>query len=388
MRENRWRQRITVYSFMGCIVGVAAVLMIAPEKEVSQSERRRLTKQPELTTTTLFNESFMEDLEKYLLDQFPVRDGLRRIKAYFAYNVLGQKENNGIYVVQGQASKLEYPLNEASVKRLANKMQQIKEQYFPQARTCYAIVPDKNYFLAQANGYPSIEYTQMIEVLHQELNNSAQKEDFEYIDLIQGLTIEKYYHTDTHWRQEQILDTAEQIEKAFGIQLDEKTYRRHEISDFYGVYYGQAALPMEPDTIVYLTNHVTDTAYVWNMEENMEKGAVIMPYDERAVLGPVYRLDKLEGELNFDKYDVFLGGAASLQIIQSPASATDKRLIIFRDSYTSSLAPLLLTAYREITLIDLRYINTKLIGNYVDFEDADILFLYNTSIVNNSSMLK
>lgn len=77
-----------------------------------------------------------------------------------------------------------------------------------------------------------------------------------------------------------------------------------------------------------------------------------------------------------------------MQVIRSPEAATDRRLIVFRDSYTSSLAPLLLGAYREITLIDLRYINSALIGDYVDFADADILFLYNTAIVNQSEMLK
>jgi hypothetical protein len=131
---------------------------------------------------------------------------------------------------------------------------------------------------------------------------------------------------------------------------------------------------MEPDTITYLTNDVIDTAYVWNLEDDTIK--------------PVYQLDKLEDESSFDKYDIFLGGSASLEIINSPKASTDRRLIIFRDSYTSSLAPLLLEAYGEIDLIDLRYISSSLLGDYVDFEDADILFLYGVSVVNSASGLK
>ena len=50
--------------------------------------------------------------------------------------------------------------------------------------------------------------------------------------------------------------------------------------------------------------------------------------------------------------------------------------------------PLLLGAYKEITLIDLRYIDSARIGEYVDFAGADILFLYNTAIVNHAEMLK
>jgi hypothetical protein len=151
---------------------------------------------------------------------------------------------------------------------------------------------------------------------------------------------------------------------------------------------------MEPDTIMYMTSDVIDASYVWNIEDNMDGGNVITINDENAVLKPVYQLDKLEGDKSFDKYDIFLGGSSPLEIIKNPKAAmagmtaTDKRLIIFRDSYTSSLVPLLLEAYSEIDLIDLRYISSNLIGEYVDFDNADIMFLYGVSVINNASGLK
>jgi hypothetical protein len=145
---------------------------------------------------------------------------------------------------------------------------------------------------------------------------------------------------------------------------------------------------MEPDTINYLTNDVIESAYVWNIEENMENGTVKRLGDDDAVLKPVYQLDKLEDGESLDKYDIFLGGAAALEVIKSPKAATDRRLIIFRDSYTSSLAPLLLEAYSELDLIDLRYISSDLVGDYVDFEGADILFLYGVAVVNGAVVLK
>lgn len=392
MVNGKWKQRITIYSFFICIVAAMIVFIIFPKKSVSESERRRLAKKPELTAESLLDESFMEGLEEYLLDHFPFREGLRRIKAYFAYGVLGQKENNGIYVEDGHAAKLEYPLNESSVKRLANKMQELKAQYFPNETTWYAIVPDKNYFLAAPNKYPSMDYGQMIAILQQELGENKTDKGFQYIDIISGLTIEDYYYTDTHWKQERLFGTVERLGKALGIEayldLEAANYKYNEINNFYGVYYGQAALPMEADTISYLTSDTLLAAHVWNIEENMLNNAVIMPFDEKAVWKPIYQLDKLEGEMHFDKYDVFLGGAASIQVIENPNALTDKRLVIFRDSYTSSLAPLLLDGYSEITLVDLRYISSGMIGDYVDFDGADVLFLYNTSIVNQSNMLK
>lgn len=395
MKRGKWELGIAVCSLMVCLAGMIVAGMSAGET-VSGSERRRLAEPPELTLRSLADKSFMDDAEAYLLDHFPFRDGLRRVKAYFAYGALQQKENNGIYVVQNHAAKLEYPLNEASVKRLAAKMTGLCQQYFPGQDVWYAVVPDKNYFLADQNGYPSMDYERMIRLLSQELAQSA---DFSYIDILSDLAIDDYYQTDTHWRQERILDVAHHLADAMGVggslnfsRGDETGFTENEIRDFYGVYYGQAALPMEPDTIVYLTDEVTETAVVWSLEENMsggaEAGKVRLPGEAGAVVKSVYQLDKLDDGKSLDKYDVFAGGASSLQIIESPDAVTDRRLIIFRDSYTSSLVPLLLGAYREITLIDLRYIDSSRIGEYVDFADADILFLYNTAIVNHAEMLK
>lgn len=395
VKHERWRVCITICSLMFWLAGMM-VWTVNSGEAVSRSERRRLAGKPELTWESVMDQSFMDATEKYLLDHFPFRDGLRRAKAYFAYDVLQQKENNAIYVADGHAAKLEYPLNEASVERLAVKMTGLWRQYFPEQKVWYAVVPDKNYFLAEKNRYPSLDYERMIRLLSQEL---AKNTDFGYIDIISDLTIDDYYRTDTHWRQERILDVAHHIADAMGVggtlnfsKGDQAGFTEYEIKDFYGVYYGQAALPMEPDTIVYLTDEMIDEAYVWSLEENIgsgdHAGKIILPDETGAVLKPVYQLEKLGDERSLDQYDLFMGGASSLQVIKSPGAVTGKRLIIFRDSYASSLVPLLLGAYEEIVLIDLRYIDSARIGEYVDFTDADVLFLYNTSIVNHAEMLK
>ena len=400
MKECKWKQRITIYGFVLCLVSMMVLMVISPKETVSRAERRRLAEKPKLTIKSLMDKSFMDDTENYLLDHFPFRDGLRRIKAYFAYDVLQQKENNDIYVAGGHAAKLEYPLNEASIKRLAAKMKGLRQQYFPDQTVWYAIVPDKNYFLAEQNGFPSLDYEHMSSLLSQELGaDSASDTAFRYMDITSDLTIDDYYHTDTHWRQERILAVARRVADTLGMggflsfaADSQGALSENIIKDFYGVYYGQAALPMEPDNIVYLTSAVTDEARVWSLEENTQSGKnagkVVLPDEEGAVWKAVYQTEKLEDGKSLDKYDVFVGGASSLQIIRSPKAATEKRIILFRDSYTSSLAPLLLEAYSEIVLIDLRYIDSARIGAYVDFAGADILFLYNTSIVNHSEMLK
>ena len=91
---------------------------------------------------------------------------------------------------------------------------------------------------------------------------------------------------------------------------------------------------------------------------------------------------------SLDKYDVYLSGATPLLTINNPNSDNNKELIIFRDSFGSSITPLILTGYSKVTLVDTRYMSPKLINQYIKFTNQDILFMYSTLIINNSSSLK
>ena len=50
--------------------------------------------------------------------------------------------------------------------------------------------------------------------------------------------------------------------------------------------------------------------------------------------------------------------------------------------------PLLAQGYSEVTMIDLRYINSQLLDKFVDFSQADVLFMYSASLLNNSTAMK
>ena len=102
-------------------------------------------------------------------------------------------------------------------------------------------------------------------------------------------------------------------------------------------------------------------------------------------LKDVYDKEKLYG---VDSYDVFLSGPSSFIEIINDKSDNSRELIVFRDSFGSSLVPLLIPFYNKITVVDLRYISLEIVKDYIDFDGNDVLFLYSTLIVNNSSTLK
>ena len=109
-------------------LGLAAFAWLKPPQAASDTERRELEQFPAITGKTLLDGSFMADFESYTLDQFPLRDGFRTLKAMFHYGVLRQKDNNGIYLEKGYAAQLEYPLNETSVYHALSVFRRIYEK--------------------------------------------------------------------------------------------------------------------------------------------------------------------------------------------------------------------------------------------------------------------
>ena len=369
-------KRVTLIILTVIVLGSAGALILCPKQAYSASERRRLAQVPKLSADSLLDGSYTGGLETYLLDHFPLREVYRGLKANFAVTVLQQKENNGIYIADGHASKLEYPLNEAGVERAVQMVRSLKETYFPENRVFYTVIPDKNYFLAEKNGYPHMDYDKLFALLSDGLEGEA-----DYIGIADALTIDSYYRTDAHWRQECIGGVVQCLFDGLGCEnavFDIGHYELYKIENFNGVYRGQAALPFPAEEIIYLTNETTDNAEVYDAESDSMKA--------------VYQTQLLSDEKSLDAYDIYLGGARAVLTIKNVHAGSEgadmRRLIVFRDSFGSSLAPLLLEQYDEVVLVDLRYISASLIERYVDFEGADILFAYNTLIWNNASILK
>ncbi len=360
---------------VSCLLLVAVWLALTafawgkPAGETSESERRPLAQLPQLTVESLLDVSFMDKFESYTLDQFPLRDNFRQVKSLFHYYGLQQKDNNDIYVTNGYAAKLEYPLDTDSVAYAVQRFTAVYEKYLKdQGSTVFlTVAPDKGYYLAQENGHLAMDYSAMFAQLQQQMPWAT------YVDLTDCLSYTDYYRTDTHWRQEHLLEAAQKLCAAMGMTAPKaEDFEKVALSKpFYGVYYGQAALPMQPETM-----------YI--MESQLLKECTVYDYESGST-GAVYDMTKLTSR---DLYDVFLSGSRSLLTIENPYAKTDRELIVFRDSFGSSMVPLLVQDYQTVTLIDIRYINLLVLENFIDFHGQDVLFLYSTLVLNNSNTIK
>ena len=354
----------------GMLVFLAIVsvgIWLKPADDYSDSERRELAQFPKVSLESVFSGRFMSDFEDYVTDQFPFRKELRQIKAWFGENVLRQNDQNDYYRAEGHLSKMEYPLNTASVQRAMGRINYVYKKYLndADANVYYSIIPDKNYFLAEDYGYLAMDYEELFAMLDADLAGMKN------IEIKDKLSLDDYYQTDLHWRQENLMDVAETLLDAMGQEM-QATYGTVELDvPFNGVYASQSAFSVDSESMYYLTNAALEASLVYNYENKQT--------------GPVYDMEKAYDK---DPYEMFLSGPVSLMTIENPEALTQNHLILFRDSFGSSIAPLLVEAYAKITLVDIRYMHPDLLGNYVDFENADVLFLYSTSVLNNGDTFK
>lgn len=367
MKANKVVLPIT---FILIIFSLEVWLVLKPDTLVSFSERRKLTLLPKISIETIINGECFNKLEDYLLDQIPLRETFRRVKSINEFYVLKKLDNHKIIIKDGYATKISYPLSEKSSDLYVKKINQIQDKYLKDKdlNIYNLIIPDKNYYLINEGEYPLINY--------KELENKIKtKISGEYINIFDTLDLESYYKTDSHWKIENISGVANKILARMG-RKEVKILSEKKISKpFYGVYYGESALPLKYDEISYVETDEINNTVVYRMNTKTKK----LEKDK------MYHEEVFDEELT-DSYDFFLGGASTITVLENNLENSGKVLYIFSDSFGRSLAPLLISDYSKIVLYDIRYIKPSIALEQVRIENGnDVLFAYNISSIDVSS---
>lgn len=357
--SDKLKNIVVVVSFSLIIFGFFFLNLISPDKDISTSERRNLKLFPKFDLKKVINGEFFKEFDEYSMDQFYRREDFRNLKIKLDLLTLGNYKEMSIY--NSYIYEILYPLNEKSVLNLTSKINKIKELYLNDSNKIYfSLIPDKNYYIENSL---KLNYDKMVSLYKNNVSG-------EYIDLFKVLNLDDYYKSDTHWKEERLEKVAEKLGKVLEVTLD-NNYNLEEVTEFNGVYGSRLILKGELDKIVTVHNEYIDEALVTDLVTNKQMNI----YDKKKIS-------------SLDKYDIYLDGANSLIKIFNPLSNNNRKLIIFRDSYSSSLAPLLISGYQEIILVDTRYISPKILRNYIDFNGADILFLYGVLMANDSYSIR
>ncbi len=123
------KNTVSILIFFSFIVALGLTCFLREPIDILVSERRKAAQLPKFSVEAVMDKTFFDGLEDYITDQFPLRDTFRGLKAKIQLKILGQKDNNGIYTVDGHISELHSKLSEDSVKKAADKLNSIYEKY-------------------------------------------------------------------------------------------------------------------------------------------------------------------------------------------------------------------------------------------------------------------
>ena len=359
--NDKIKDIVVTIIFLFTIIALFLINIIKEDTDISLAERRKLATMPELTTKSLFDGTYFKKFDSYVTDQFVERDAFRKIKIDIELSTKG--EYNNLYLYDDYIIEEIFPLNSNSINNLTNKINYIKDTYLnDNSNIYYTIIPDKNYFIN--NGNLKLDYNKLQDMMKNNLSN------INYINIFDKLTLDNYYKTDTHWKEEDLFNVANTIANQMNFDITNNNVV-NTITTFKGSYAGRLSVTKDIDTIKTISNPSIDNSSVYNYETKK--------YTD------IYDYTKIN---SLDKYDIYLSGAVPIIDIINNNTSSDKELIVFRDSYGSSLIPLLIEGYKKITVIDIRYISSKILNKYIDFNDQDVLFMYSILTINNSFSIR
>jgi len=361
----RLREIFICIIFIGFIGAFFVLNIVVPGPAVLVSERRVPAKFPELSLDTIMSGKFMSGFDDYASDRFVFRDSFRMIHTFQILDVFMQTDKSGLYRCSAVGLGEFRRVNTISFRQTAERIQRAAAYVADSdVNIYYSIVPDKSIYAERY--YPGFDLSVAESII------SGVMGEYKYISIADKIGADMFYKTDIHWDQSKISNVTSHLLAAMGVNSTPGDYPVVSAGDWNGVYSGQFALPFPPDPMKYVDIPGLSVMYLNDRTLEFEPG-------------PLYDLDRFRG---IDPYDMFLRGPQPLITIENPL-VEGKELYLFRDSFGSSLAPLMMEAYSKITVIDLRYINLLILDQFIEFTPgSDVLFIYSSQIFNNPSIIQ
>ena len=359
-----------IYSIV--VIAFLAAYFCKEDTAFLDGENRYLTTRPDISLDGIMDASFMKSFESYTEDQLYLREAFIELKSLLETACLKQ-ENNGIVCGKNGYlfEKLMMPgkqinKNEAAIKNFADSINR-------DVNVC--IVPNSieiNRSLAPV-GLRCVNQKKEIDSFY---NMLADMKNVNVIDVYSGLAEHSdeyiYYKTDHHWTTLGAYYGYADIIKSMNgkpVEISTLANNSKQVNDFYGTFNSKyKGIGIEPDVMTYYDIPVESYTVGEKKYDNL------------------YDFSKLD---TYDKYAMFLYGNEGISVIKSADSNNSvdeaKRLVVFKDSYANCMIPFMTYNYDEIIVVDLRFYGESVSNLLQQYEDADVLLMYNFSFFNEDN---
>lgn len=349
--RNKW------ISAVFCLLLAAAVLsgLLLPDKYYSETEKRTLTQKSAISLADLPSGKMGDEVEKYLADQFPLRDTWVTVKT-LAERLSGKTEISDVYF--GSDGYLidafdsydhsQFNANLKAVKRLSESIcVPLDLMLIPTAAhilsdklPAYAPNLDQKTLPDQAAG-SGLSTVDVFDIL------SRHKDEYIYYKTDHHFTSLGAYYCYAAWMQSQ------------GKPAEPISAWQSEVlcNDFRGTTFNKVNYPFAPYDAI--------TAYYKTLQHTANYNGGDYVTDS------IYERKYLNGN---DKYAVFLNSNQASAVVSGSGQG---KLLIIKDSYANCFAQFVIDDYAETHLIDLRFFS-GCVSDYIAKNGiTQVLVLYN-----------
>jgi hypothetical protein len=358
---------IIAVGFFAYLVIFALLTVITPKSDFSETENRLLVSFPKISFRNIIDKDVMNGIDTFVSDHFFERVNWVKLKTS-ADIALGRRSENGVFICKDNSRFAEEVADfdsETVNKSIAgiNNFAQTHdiETYFMLVPTAAAIYADE-----LPENAPNINQEDFTDTVY-----SALSPKITTIDIYPVMEANRddytYYRTDHHWTTRGAYNAYLYLGAVMGFEPFRVFDRQTAADGFLGSLYSKVLYDgVESDNIEFFLPQ--GGTKITSVEVTKEYGS------PPEITDSVYFREFLDKK---DKYSVFLGQNQPLVTVKSGAAG--EKLLVIKDSYANTLAPMLGESFSEVTYLDMRYIQTG-IDNIIDVEGYDkVLILYNVS---------
>lgn len=337
----------------------------------SSYENRSLAMKPKFYYSDFKSGRFFKNYERYINDQFLLRNTWINIKSASEF-ILGKKENNNI--IYGNNDYLFDKFEKIDEDNLYKNINIIKS-FISSSKANFNIMIIPESFSIYKEYLPLgiglIDEEQYINSINSEFDKLVNTTS---INLINTFIDNKdgyiYYKTDHHWTSLGAYLAYKEFSKTNDIYpIDKNELRENRVDGFLGTYFSKSKnFNVKEDYILYYDNT--------NIEVNI---------DGKAVEG----LNDNSKWSSSDKYSSFLRGNNGLTIINNKSIQDKSKILVIKDSYANSFIQFLINNYNEVYVVDLRSFAGSFNEFYLENNFDNVLIMYSfKNLVNDINISK